>query len=98
MIRIVNNDLSNMYFVTSANWEFCCESTSFIDAASLGLKSMFEKLGKNVNLSPAIIVINMSAYSVNFSDTHSKVFSTSEILSNLGMHDLAKKIKSILPE
>lgn len=97
MFRIVKNDIKDFYFVTSADWEFSCESSSFNEAASTALTSMLNSFKKDLNLSPAIIVVNMSKYCVNFSESHSKVFSTSSVLSDIGMHELAKKIKTIMP-
>lgn len=98
MIRIKNDDISNSYFVTSADWEIVVISTSFDKATSKALEEMFKKMGKNLKLSPAIITVDMTNYSINFSENHSKVYSTSMVLSDIGMHDLSKKFKKILPE
>jgi len=96
MQRIKKDDITNSYFITSANWEITVLSKSFDMAVSEGLEKMFLSEGKNLNLSPAIIVIDMTNFSINFSDEHSKVYSTSSVLSDIGMHDLAKKFKSII--
>lgn len=98
MQRVKKDDITNSYFVTSANWEITVLSKSFDRAVSTGLERMFASEGKSLNLSPAIIVIDMTNYSINFSDEHSKVYSTSSVLSDIGMHDLAKKFKSIVEE
>jgi hypothetical protein len=98
MRRIKSDDLTNSYFITSADWEITVISTSFDKAVSVGLEKMFEKMGKNLKLSPAIIVVDMTNYSINFSEEHSKVYSTSMVLSDIGMHDLSKKFRKIIPE
>lgn len=98
MIRLIKNDIESTYFVTSANWEVCCVASSFDEASSKGLSQVLAEFGKECELSPAIIVVNASAYSLNFSDIHSKIYSTSKVLSDIGMHNLAKKIKKVIPE
>lgn len=97
MLRLKNDDLTNSYFISSANWEVTVISTSFDKAVSIGLEKMFQKFGKTLSLSPAIIVVDMTNFCVNFSDEHTKVFSTSMVLSDIGMHELSRKFKSIVP-
>lgn len=97
MQRIKKDDISNLYFITSANWEIVVIAKSFDVAVSSALEKMFKKMGKNLNLSPAIIAVDMTNYSINFSDEHSKVYSTAMVLSDIGMHDLSKKFKKLLP-
>lgn len=96
MMRIRKDDFTNMYFVTSADWETTIVAKSFDEAASKSLISLFEEYGKSLSLSPAIIVVDMTNYSLNFSEAHSKIYSTSMILSDIGMHDLSKKFKNII--
>ncbi|MEE2975624.1 MAG: hypothetical protein VX343_04155 [Thermodesulfobacteriota bacterium] len=98
MNRIKEDDITNSYFITSANWEIVIISSSFDKAVSQALEKMFKEYGKFLQLSPAIIVIDMTNYSINFSEEHSKVYSTAMVLSDIGMHDLSKKFKKILPE
>tara|TARA_A100001011_G_C14002885_1_gene712182 strand:- start:418 stop:717 length:300 start_codon:yes stop_codon:yes gene_type:complete len=98
MLRIKEDDISNMYFVTSADWEACVVSTSFDKAVSKALSKLFKEYGKNLKLSPAIIVVDTTNYCINFSEDHTKVFSTSMVLSDIGEHSLAKKFKKIVPD
>lgn len=97
MLRLKKDDLTNSYFITSANWELTVVSTSFDKAASMALEKMYEKYGKALSLSPAIIVVDMTNFCINFSDDHTKVFSTSMVLSDIGMHELSRKFKTIVP-
>jgi hypothetical protein len=98
MLRIKEDDISNTYFVTSADWEACVISTSFDKAVSKALSELFKEYGKSLKLSPAIIVVDTTNYCINFSEDHSKVFSTSMVLSDIGEHSLAKKFKKIIPD
>lgn len=98
MDRIKLDDISNTYFITSANWELTQIAKSFDDAVSIGLEKMFNKHGKELCLSPAIIVVDLTNYVINFSDDHTKVYSTALVLSDIGMHDLSKKFKKIIPD
>jgi hypothetical protein len=97
MLRLKKDDLTNSYFISSANWELTVISTSFDKAVSLGLEEMFKEYGKTLSLSPAIIVVDMTNFCINFSEDHAKVYSTSMVLSDIGMHDLSKKFKKIVP-
>jgi hypothetical protein len=98
MLRIKNDDITNCYFITSANWEIVIVSTSFDKAVSTALSKLFETYGKELNLSPAIIAVDTTNYCINFSDDHTKVFSTAMVLSDIGKHDLARKFKKIVPD
>ena len=97
MLRLKQDDLTNSYFVTSANWEVLVISTSFDKAASLALEKMYDEYGKSLSLSPAIIIVDMTNFCINFSENHTKVYSTSMVLSDIGMHELSKKFKAIIP-
>ena len=97
MLRLKKDDLTNSYFISSANWEVTVVSTSFDKAVSIGLEKMFAKYGKTLSLSPAIIVVDMTNFCINFSDEHTKVYSTSMVLSDIGMHDLSTKFRKIVP-
>jgi hypothetical protein len=98
MFRIKTDDITNSYFVTSANWEIVVISTSFDKAVSTALSKLLDKYGKTLTLSPAIIAVDVTNYCINFSDDHTKVFSTAMILSDIGLHDLARKFKKIVPD
>lgn len=97
MLRLKKDDLTNSYFISSTNWEVTVVSTSFDKAVSLAMEKMFKEYGKTLSLSPAIIVVDMTNFCINFSDEHTKVYSTSMVLSDIGMHDLAKKFRKIVP-
>ena len=98
MFRIKSDDITNSYFVTSANWEIVVVSTSFDKAVSQALSELLDRYGKNLNLSPAIIAVDTTNYCINFSEDHTKVFSTAMVLSDIGLHDLARKFKKIVPD
>jgi len=95
MFRTVKPNLKT-FFVSSANWESIQESTSHSEAASLGLEEALSQEGKNLKLSPGIITLNATDFSLNSDMDHAKVFKTSEILANIGKHSLSKKIKGII--
>jgi len=97
-IRLINNDFENSYFITSSNWECTTVATNHEEAASSCLEKMLKKYGDNLQLSPAIISINCTGYSLNFHQDHANILSTAFILSNIGRHDLAKKLNKILPK
>jgi len=95
MFKKLSNDSLRTYFITSADWESVVSSGSFEEAASQALTEAFESLGKNLKLSPAIITVDMTNFSLNFSEKHTKVFNTSAVLADIGKHDLSKKFKNI---
>ena len=95
MIKLIKSDIKQTYFVTSADWESVIESTSFESAVSQSLEEAFNIIGKELNLSTAIIVVDMTNFCLNFNEEHTRVFSTPEILADIGRHDLAKTFKKI---
>lgn len=96
MIIQKHKDFHNSYYVSSADWEALVSSSSFDEAVSIGLEEAFGEYGENLNLSPAIICIDLTNFSENFDENNYKIYSTIMILSNIGRHDLAKKLKVIL--
>lgn len=96
MFRLNDSDLEKSFFVTSANWECIIVANTFDSAASRGLELAFANKGSSLSLSPAIIVIDMTSFSLNFNDEYTKVYSTEMILHDIGKHDLAKKFKTII--
>lgn len=96
MIRYQSDDFKSLYYVTSADWEVVTEAASFNEAASKGLEEVYSDQGIMLKLSPAIIVIDLTGFSSNFSEEYTKIFSTSLILSDIGLHDLSKKFKKII--
>jgi hypothetical protein len=96
MIRYQSDDFKSLYYITSADWEVVIEASSFNAAASRGLEKVYEDQGIMLKLSPAIIVIELTGFSNNFNDEYTKIFSTSLVLSDIGLHDLAKKFKKII--
>jgi hypothetical protein len=96
--RVIENDIESLYHISSANWECTILEKSHDAAVSKSLENLFEIHGKNLNISPAIISINLTRYSVNFNQDHSKIYSTAMVLSDIGKHDLAKKFKKLTRE
>lgn len=96
MIIKQDKDFNSTYYVSSGEWESIVRSPSFDEAASLGLEEAFEEYGENLKLSPAILCLNLSNFFEKFGDHNSKIYSTTMVLSNIGKHDLAKKLKLIL--
>ena len=94
--RIVENDIESMYHISSANWESVVLDTSHDRAVSKCMEDMFSIYGNDLNISPAIISVDMTRFALNFSEDHTKVYSTSMVLSDIGKHDLAKKFKKIM--
>jgi hypothetical protein len=97
-LRIIDNDFESSYFVTSSDWECTTIASNHEEAASTCLEKMLKKYGDNLKISPAIISLNCTGYSLNFHEDHAKIASTAFILSNIGRHDLAKKLNKILPK
>jgi hypothetical protein len=95
MIKLRESDIKQTYFITSADWESVVESTSFDNAVSSSLEEAFNIIGEDLNLSTAIIVVDMTNFCLNFNETHTKVFSTPEVLANIGKHNLAKTFKNM---
>jgi len=96
MFRLNDSDLEKSFFVTSANWECFTVANTFDSAASKGLETAFANEGLRLSLSPAIIVIDVTSFSLNFNDEYTKVYSTEMVLHDIGKHDLAKKFKKII--
>jgi len=96
MIIDCTEDYKQTFFVSSADWESVVRAPNYDEAASTALEENLNKNKKNLKLSPAIIVVNMTKYVEIFSDDCSKIFSTNMVLSNIGKHDLAKKFKKII--
>ena len=98
MFRIKEDDISNLYYVTSADWESMVIATSSDRAVSEAFEEIYEVLGDKINLSPAIIAVDLTNFVLTYSEDHVKVYSTSMVLSDIGLHDLAKKFKKIIPD
>lgn len=95
MIRVRKSDIKQTYFVTSADWESIIESNSFEAAVAEALEEAFKIIGDQLNLSTAIIAVDMTNFCLNFNKDHTKVFSTPEVLADIGKHELAKTFKRI---
>lgn len=93
--RIISNDIESSYHVSSANWECNIVERSHDKAVSRALENMFDLYGQNLNISPAIISIDLTRFSIDFNEDHTKIYSTAMVLSDIGKHDLAKKLKKI---
>jgi len=79
MFRIKNDDISILYYVTSSDWESIIISTSFEKAASMAFEEVYNELGDKMNLSPAVIVVDLSNFCLTFSEDHAKELTTSMI-------------------
>ena len=98
MFRIKTEDVSNLYYVTSSDWESIIVSTSAEKAATEAFEEVYAELEEHTNLSPSIIVVDLTNFSLTFSEEHAKIFPTTLILSDAGLHNLAHKFKKIIPE
>ena len=97
MFRFKEDDISNIYYVTAADWESIIISTNYEKAAVAAFEEIYDKLGEDMNLSPAVIVVNVTGFSETISEDNAKILPTGMILSDMGLHDLAKKLKKIIP-
>ena len=95
MFKKISNDSLRTFYITSADWESVVSSGSAEEAASKSLNEAFDVLGSELNLSPAIICVDMTNFSLNFGTDHAKVFETSAVLADIGKHNLSKKFKNI---
>ena len=95
MFKLSENDFERTYYITSADWEAVVSSPSSEEASASALREAFMNEGDNLKLSPAIIVIDMTSFSLNFNNDHARVFKTSAVLADIGKHELSKKFKNI---
>ena len=92
-----DEDEGSIFHVSMAKWEAAVSASSSVDAATQVLERLFEDLGGDLILSPTIRTINTSELFGDFElDSEQEYHYTPEILSNAGLHDLAKKMRIII--
>lgn len=80
----------NYYRISSADWEYIVISSSFEEACSQAVKEMIKLKGGDLNLSFTLEASKLSGF-----DVETNFFYTPSILSDLGLHDLAKSFSEV---
>ena len=80
----------DFYLVECADWQSIILSCSYAEAATIALKEVIEKLGKNTKLS-----LLMNIKKVNDSDDKIEFLHVPEVLTDLGHYKLAKDLSSL---
>jgi hypothetical protein len=90
-------DEGSVFKVTFCDWEVYEIAGSSIDAATKALENLYDEFRGDLVLSPAIKTVNLSKGLEDYElDTSEEYHYTPEILSNAGLHELAKKMKTIM--
>tara|TARA_R110000824_G_scaffold318052_3_gene505156 strand:- start:30 stop:353 length:324 start_codon:yes stop_codon:yes gene_type:complete len=90
-------DKGSVFKVCICDWEAYVLSESSVDAATEALENLYGEHGGNLVLSPAIKTTNLSFALKDYElDILEEYHYTPEILSNAGLHELAKKMKTIM--
>jgi hypothetical protein len=90
----LEKELDKFYAVSSANWEVVVKAPTRNDACICAIKGMYDKLGGDLLLSPAVACIDVSSTftEITCSNTYSFV-PTKEVLRLAGLTSLAKSIE-----
>ena len=90
-------DERSVFRVNLCDWEAYEIADSSMDAATQVLESLYDEHGGDLILSPAIKTVNLSYVLQNYDlDISEEYHYTPEILSNAGLHELAKKMKTMI--
>lgn len=86
-----------MFYVSSAGYEAAIRSTNPTEAASVFLEAALDKFGKNLKLSPTIVVFRASDafYELTDLEEYCSYISTSQVLANIGKYNLSKNVSTL---
>ena len=86
-----------LFFVSCANWTCVIPAKSSIDAATEAIHEAREQLGLEMYLDATMSTVNLSMMNLDFDiDNNYEIHYTPEMLSNAGLHNSAKKLKTII--
>lgn len=86
-----------IFHVSMADKEVASLSKDGVSAATEALEFLYEEYGGSLLLSPTIKTVNVSKFLEYFDvDFCEEYHYTPEVLSNAGLHELAKKMKETM--
>lgn len=100
MIRVLENQDKNLYYVSSSDWESVVLAKDAVEAAGEAFEEAFDVFGDNLNLSSCVKVINCSALQGNQMIDPEQVefdmFYVPSVLADIGKHKLSKQLDEII--
>ena len=97
MLSRKSDSKGGFYYVVCADWQVCIEAKTPEEAAALSIEGSYENDGKNLCLSPAISVMDLSSIHESFDVVENiHLLYTPEVLANAGLYKLSKQFKSLI--
>ena len=84
------------FYVQGAGWDMLVEEGSAVSAATSAFEIAYEEFGKNIKISPSIIVIDLCKVVDGFCDDSVSLLDTTSVLADAGLHNLSKQFKKII--
>lgn len=84
------------FYVQGPGWDMIVEDSSPVSAATAAFEEAYEKFGKDIKVSPNIIVVDLCKVIDGDCDNSLKLMETTSVLADAGLHQLAKQFKKII--
>tara|TARA_Y100000361_G_C10975752_1_gene246376 strand:+ start:99 stop:386 length:288 start_codon:yes stop_codon:yes gene_type:complete len=84
------------FYVQGAGWDMLVQDTSPAGAATAAFETAYEEFGKNIKISPSIIVIDLCKVVDGDCEESVNLLETTSVLADAGLHQLSKQFKKII--
>jgi ribosomal protein L20A (L18A) len=84
------------FYVQGAGWDMLVEESSAISAATSAFEAAYSEFGKNIKVSPSIIVIDLCKTVDGDCEGSVSLIETASVLADAGLHQLSKQFKKII--
>jgi hypothetical protein len=84
------------FYVQGAGWDTLIEESSATSAATKAFEGAYIEYGKNIKVSPSIIVVDLCKTIEGNCDESLKILDTPSVLADAGLHQLSKQFKKII--
>ena len=86
----------NIFAISCADWEMVVKAANSEEACTKALERMLNEFGKSVKISPAMLALNFSEFSMDLNaGDATRMVSSASILANAGHHDWAKTLNNL---
>jgi len=84
------------FYVQGASWDMLVDDTSASSAATNAFEQVYAELGKDIKVSPNIVVVDLCKVIDGLCDESVRWLDTPSVLADAGFHQLSKQFKKII--
>ena len=84
------------FYVKGVGWDTLVSTNSKSEAATLGFEQAYAELGKEIKISPNILVVDLCGVVDEECEKAIEYLDTTKVLANAGLHQLSKRFKNII--